>query len=314
MPISSLDFRPPVQWTDFAGPVAATLGDLAQGVVLGGAALLIALTGLMLHAVLSGPRGMRARHWLLGGGVIIPLAAIGALLLYAIVVGAARPVLPPLQPVQIELTGRQWWWEVHYVAADGKTRIALANEMHLPVGRPVVLRLSSADVVHGFWVPALTGKVGLVPGRRGQVRFVAERAGVFRGQCAEYCGTQHAHMGLQVIAEDEEVFRAWLERQSTPATPPVDPLLRQGRDVFLRAGCGGCHTVRGTEAQGQIGPDLTHVGSRRTLAAATLRNDRSTLVEWIAHSQRIKPGNLMPSTQLQQPELLALAAYLESLQ
>jgi cytochrome c oxidase subunit 2 len=315
MTAASLDLGPPAQWADFAGPVAGAITELAHGVVLAGAVLLAALTVLMLHAVLSGPRPVRQRRWLLGGGVILPAAAVGALLLYAFVVGAARPVMPPLEPVQIEVIGRQWWWEVRYTGADGETRIALANEVHVPVGRPVALQLSSADVLHGFWVPALTGKVGMVPGRRRHLSFMADRAGVFRGQCADYCGTQHARMGLQVIAQEEDAFRAWLARQAAPAIPPVDPFLREGRDVFMHAGCSGCHTVRGTEAQGEIGPDLTHVGSRRTLAAGTLANDSSRLAEWIAHSQQIKPGNLMPSmTQLRQRELRALAAYLASLQ
>lgn len=295
---------------------ASALSDPFTRACLAGLGVVVAgVTALAAHAVLTGPRAVQSRWWLIGGGMLLPCAILATLLGHAFATRAAQyPPLPAHGVVQIEVTGRQWWWDVRYVGPDGRP-VALANELRVPVGRPVVLRLGASDVIHRFWVPGLAGPAQMVPGRVTHVRMQSARAGVFRGQCAQYCGVQHALMALHVVAEEEAAFGAWLARQAAPATPPDEPLLREGRDLFLRAGCGGCHTVRGTEARGEIGPDLTHVGSRRTLAAGTLRNHPGALAAWIAHSQRIKPGSLMPSaSQLHPRELGAVAAYLESLE
>jgi cytochrome c oxidase subunit 2 len=297
---------------DPASAAGALTVQFSLAIAAGLALIVLAIIVVAAHAALSGPRRVRPRSWLVIG-LTVPLAVITALTACAFAIGLVQPAASP--PVlDIQVNARQWWWEVRYLGPDGKS-VQLANELHIPVGRAVQLRLTAGDVIHSFWVPALSGKVPMVPGRENRLGLLAERTGVFRGQCAELCGVQHALMALHVVAEEEAAFNVWLAWQSAPAIPPADAQLRAGRDAFMRAGCGGCHTVRGTEAQGEIGPDLTHVSSRRTLAAGTLTNQRGMLGTWIAHSQRIKPGNLMPSAnQLPPDELRALAAYLESLQ
>jgi cytochrome c oxidase subunit II len=277
------------------------------------ATLLAAASLLAIHAVRGCPRTVDTRRWLMCGGLLAPTLVWTVCIAYALAVDKPRTDAT-VPAVQVQLNGRQWWWEVRYIDRDGRA-VTLANELRLPLGEPVAVRLTSSDVVHAFWVPALAGRIEMVPGRVEQLRMTATQAGVHRGQCAQFCGTQHALMALHVVVEEGPAFRAWLARQAEPALPPADASLRQGRDVFLHAGCAGCHTVRGTEARGEIGPDLTHVGSRRALAAGTLRNHLSALSAWVANSQRIKPGSLMPSTgQLRAEDLDALAAYLVSLQ
>jgi cytochrome c oxidase subunit 2 len=296
-----------------AGPL---LDPLLRACLAGALLALLAFAALALYAVLSPPRRVRERTWLVGGGLLLPALALAAFVAYAAVLDQRSGGATPSggDALRIEVEGRQWWWEVRYRSDQGRP-VPVANEIRVPVGRPVVLALSAGDVMHRFWLPAVGSKADMIPGRVNELRLTVNEPGVLRGQCAQYCGTQHALMAFQVVAEEEAAFAAWLQRQAAPAMPPADPTLRRGRDVFLRAGCGGCHTVRGTEATGQVGPDLTHVGSRHTLAAGTLHNHTGALATWIGHSQRIKPGNLMPSqTQLADAELEVLSAYLESLQ
>ena len=189
-----------------------------------------------------------------------------------------------------------------------------ANEIHLPVGTAVELALTSPDVIHSFWVPSLAGKVDMVPGRVNRLALRADRAGVYRGQCAEYCGTQHAQMALLVVVETPQAFAAWLRAEAGAARAPDTPERTRGLDAFHLHGCGGCHTIRGTGALGRHGPDLTHLASRRTLAAGTLANDAATMRAWIAHGHAVKPGNLMPSYRhLDGATLDSLVAYLGSL-
>jgi cytochrome c oxidase subunit 2 len=294
----------------------ALLDPLLRACLVGAGLTLAAVVAVALYAVLSPPQRVPERRWLLGAGLLPPAFALAGFVAYAGVLdqrSRAAGADGVGDALRIELEARQWWWEVRYRSAEGRP-VPTANEIRVPVGRTVVLALTAGDVMHRMWLPALGRKADMIPGRVNELRFSVGAPGVLRGQCAQYCGTQHALMAFQVVAEDAADFTAWLQRQAAPAMPPTDPLLRRGRDVFLRAGCGGCHTVRGTEATGQVGPDLTHVGSRHTLAAGTLRNHAGALAEWIAHSQRIKPGSLMPSqTQLAESELDALAAYVESL-
>ena len=214
----------------------------------------------------------------------------------------------------MEVTGRLWWWELRYLDADGGEIARTANEMHIPVGEPVTLRLISDNVIHSFWVPQLQGKTDMIPGRVNESWIQAGEPGVYRGQCAEFCGVQHSMMAFLAIAEPAEAFDRWLARQAQPAAEPTEPSLVRGRDVFLRAGCGGCHTVRGTPAAGRTGPDLTHIAGRRTLAAATVPNTRGHLAGWISDPQHVKPGNKMPAATLEPGDLHALIAYLESLE
>lgn len=219
----------------------------------------------------------------------------------------------PARPVTIRITGNQWWWEVRYESPEPSRTLQSANEIHIPVGTPVRLKLESTDVIHSFWVPSLAGKEDLVPGRHNELTLLAERPGIYRGQCAEFCGLQHAHMAVLVIAEPQEEFQAWWDRQLAQAPePPTEEAVR-GRTTFLSGSCILCHTVRGTSAGGKSGPDLTHVGSRRTIAAGILPMTRDALATWIADPQGTKPGANMPVSDINAGEIKDVAAYLESL-
>ena len=213
----------------------------------------------------------------------------------------------------IDVTGHQWWWDVSYGDPTHSRRVRTANEIHIPTGRPVLVKLSSVDVIHSFWVPNLSGKKDMVPGHRNAVWFQADTPGVYRGQCAEFCGHQHANMAFLVVAQPPEEFAAWYERQLREAPPPTDSITRRGQEVFLSAPCVMCHQIQGTSANGHVGPNLTHLASRRTIAAGTLPNTRGNLAGWILDPQRIKPGSHMPPTELGAQDLDALLAYLETL-
>lgn len=226
---------------------------------------------------------------------------------------ASRQLPPASDVLRIEVRGLQWWWEVRYPPAGGASGFVTANEIHVPVGRPVLIELTSADVIHSFWVPSLAGKLDMIPGRVNELRFAALRPGIYRGQCAEFCGVQHAHMGLVVIAEEEGEFAAWRAAQTGDAPAPANPEAARGREVFLATPCAACHTVRGTPAVGRLGPDLTHLASRRTIAAGLLETTRGALAAWIADPQTLKPGNNMPRVTLKPDELRALSAYLAGL-
>jgi len=209
--------------------------------------------------------------------------------------------------------GHQWWWEVKYQDPIPGRIVTTANEIHVPAGRPVLLQLSSVDVIHSFWVPSLHGKRDLIPGHPSSLWIEADRPGTYRGFCAEFCGHQHAHMGLLVIADSPDRYAAWYAAQLETPPPPVDPLAQRGRQVVESAPCALCHTVQGSQASASLGPDLTHLGSRRTLAAATLPNTPENLGRWIVDPQTIKPGNPMPANRLSAEDLRAAVAYLESL-
>jgi cytochrome c oxidase subunit II len=244
-----------------------------------------------------------------GATVAILLVFLG----YDLVVGRTISGVPRKQPLTIEVIGRQWWWEVHYADTSAQGRITTANEIHIPVGQPVVFVLSSHDVIHSLWVPNLGGKKDLVPGRVQTVWFQADTPGVYRGQCAEFCGMQHAKMGLLVIAEPLERYTQWANQQRQPASPPSDSVSARGQQVFLSSTCVMCHAVSGTRAGSSAGPDLTHLASRHTIAASTLPNTRGNLAGWIVDPQRIKPGANMPPNSLPPAELDALLTYLQSL-
>ncbi|HEY0435197.1 MAG TPA: cytochrome c oxidase subunit II, partial [Phenylobacterium sp.] len=217
------------------------------------------------------------------------------------------------EALTIQLTGHQWWWEVTYQDPQPARTLTTANEIHIPVGRPVKVTLMSGDVIHSFWVPNLTGKTDLIPGQNNQIMLLADRPGPYRGQCAEFCGPQHAHMALLVVADPPDAFQAWWDGQLRPADPPADPLRQRGRQVLESQPCVMCHTVRGTQAAGKVAPDLTHLASRRTLAAGTLPNNRGNLAAWIVDPQTIKPGAQMPTMTIPPSDLQALLAYLEGL-
>jgi cytochrome c oxidase subunit 2 len=227
---------------------------------------------------------------------------------------AGRALATPRRAAwEIELIGHRWWWEVRYLSPALDRRVTTANEIHIPAGVSVLVRLASQDVIHSLWVPDLNGKRDLIPGKRTSLWLDADSAGVYRGQCAEFCGQEHAKMALLVVADKPGDFDRWYAGQLAEAATPADSLTVQGRQVFLTYACALCHTVRGTPAAASIGPDLTHLASRRTIGAGLLRNTRGNLAGWVLDAQSIKPGVDMPPNQLEPDELQALLAYLGSL-
>jgi cytochrome c oxidase subunit 2 len=227
--------------------------------------------------------------------------------------GISAPVNSPKDLV-VEVTAAQWWWQIRYLSDDASAIVTTANEIHLPVGRRVLIRGSSNDVIHSFWVPSLQGKRDLFPQHMTSEWLKADRPGRFRGQCAEFCGLQHAHMAFWVVAEPDAQFQAWMRQQLQPAVEPQDDQKRRGRKVFMDSACVLCHTIRGTEASGLVGPDLTHMGSRLSLAAGALPNNKGNLAGWIADPQNIKPGTHMATVPLHAEDIQPLIDYLESLQ
>lgn len=296
------------------GPVARALAETWWILLIGASAIFVLVMALVLYAVLRAPErrhSLRGNWLIVAGGMILPVTVLSALLVYAVRVSDSVQAAPSAA-LRIEVVGHQWWWEVRY---PGQRDAVTANEIHIPAGRAVVIELQSADVIHSFWVPSLAGKIDVLPEQRNRVVLQADRPGVYRGQCAEFCGAQHARMALLVIAQPPEEFAAWLTRQAAPAREPTTPAQARGRAAFLQHDCINCHTVRGTTADGRQAPDLTHVGGRRTLAALTLSNTRANLFDWITDSQAIKPGNAMPSFRHVGGAARAdIAAFLESLE
>ena len=250
-------------------------------------------------------------------GVAIGVAATVAILIafffYDLRTGSALSGPPTRNPLTIEITGHQWWWEVTYADTSPHGRFTTANEIHVPVGQPVLFKLASRDVIHSIWVPNLAGKKDLTPGYVQTVWFQADTAGVYRGQCAEFCGHQHAKMALYIIAEPREKYEAWVRHAQQPAPEPADPAAKRGQEVFLTSSCAMCHAIEGTSAGSNAGPNLSGIGSRRTIAAGTLPNTRGNLAGWIVDPQRVKPGNHMPPNALEAKDLDALLTYLQSL-
>jgi cytochrome c oxidase subunit 2 len=213
----------------------------------------------------------------------------------------------------IKVRGLQWWWGVEYFGSSPDQRFQTANEIHVPVGRNVRLQLEGIDVIHSFWVPSLAGKQDLVPGRPNELMIRAERAGTYRGQCAEFCGLQHAHMAFFVVAEEQPLFDEWVRLQLENAATSSDAEVTAGQQAFLSKQCAACHTIRGTSASGTTGPDLTHVGSRKYIGAGLFETTRGSLAAWIADPQTLKPGNNMPMVPLSSDELRQVSAYMASL-
>lgn len=244
------------------------------------------------------------------GGVVIPVVVLSVLWVLTLTGMSAlsQRVRPAAMSVQV--IGHQFWWEVRYPEHG----IVTANDVHIPAGRPVEVELTTVDVIHSFWIPQLTGKTDLISGRTNRMWLQADRPGVYRGQCAEYCGLQHANMIFYVVADPPDAFQEWLDRERQPASTPSDVLAQQGQQVFLSSACVGCHSVLGTEASGDVGPDLTHFGSRISIGAGAVTNTPQNLARWIIDSQSIKPGNAMPPVPLSPEELRAVVAYLESLE
>jgi cytochrome c oxidase subunit II len=297
-----------------AGRDAAQIEHLFIVMTVGALIIWAAVVGIAVYVIrVREPHGPRAANLLIiGGGVALPAVVLGALIAYGL------PLLPDvLAPpsggdVSIQVTAKQWWWRVQYTTPAGT--IETANEVRLPVGQRIDVRLVSPDVIHSFWVPALSGKMDMIPGRSTRLALEPTRTGVFEGVCAEYCGASHAHMAFSVVVMEPGDFRTWLEAQARAAIPPADAVAARGQIAFAAHGCTACHTVRGTGAAGRLGPDLTHVASRLRIAAGTLPNEPSALIRWITEADRIKPGVHMPAFRaLEADDVAALAAYLGSL-
>jgi len=292
-----------------------------------GAAVFLLVVVLLIAALLRGRRATDAttpesisgdvgRRWVIWGGIALPLVILG------VVFGSSVSTLAALQDprgpaaVHVRVVGRRWWWDVSYPDQG----IATPNELHLPVGVPVQLQLESADVIHSLWVPELHGKMDLIPTRVNYLTLQADQEGVYRGECAEFCGLQHAHMDFMVVAESESAFNSWLVAQQRPAATPANPQGTRGQQVFLSAGCVFCHSLRGLDEKSidrsavDLGPDLTHLSSRLTIAGGTLTRNTGNLAGWIVDSQHVKPGNLMPNQMLNSEDLQSLLAYLSTLQ
>jgi cytochrome c oxidase subunit 2 len=272
------------------------------------AALLLALIRGRRKTKAGGVTATAAVSMATGATVLILIGLLAA----SIVAGRGVAAVPR-SSMHVLVTGRQWWWQVEYEDPDPSRRITSANEINVPVGVPVILRLHSSDVIHSFWVPSLNGKRDLIPGRDGEIAIEASRPGLFRGQCAELCGVQHAKMALWVNALSAADYARWADSARQPAPPPATPRQWKGQAIFLRSPCPLCHNVAGTDAGGKTGPDLTHFASRRSIAAGSLPNTRQNLALWILDPQRVKPGSQMPPTPLQEPDLEELLDYLESL-
>ncbi|RIJ05157.1 cytochrome c oxidase subunit II [Achromobacter sp. K91] len=298
---------------DPRGEDSARIAEIGWVLYLGAALIFLAaavVLGLAMYGSAPMRRALGRPALIVVAGVAFPVAVLTALLAYALQAAAAM-ARGPDTAIRIEVAGELWWWRVRYRDETGALLFETANDIRIPVGAPVEILLSSANVIHSFWVPALAGKLDLVPGRVNRLRLMAREPGAFRGVCAEYCGAQHAKMQFDVQALPPADFSAWLAAQRAPAAEPP-ATLQAGAAVFQRD-CAQCHAVRGTRAAGSLGPDLTHVATRPRLAGA-ISNDAGALAGWIAGSQHIKPGNLMPAFgHLSGEELRAVAGYLGSL-
>jgi len=305
-----------------AGPQAERISDLTWYLTITGSAVFLVVLGFLAYAVrrgrrrtesAEGPEADRAMARWVGGAVGVTTLILLTTLVYNFATGRALADFADPDALTIRVTGHQWWWDVQYVDRAPSRRLTTANEIHVPVGRRIRLEVQSRDVIHSFWAPNLHGKVDVIPGYGGSTAFRADRPGVYHGRCAEFCGLQHARMDFLVIAEPEEQFAAWFEAQLKSSAPPGDAVQQKGQQVFLSKGCPLCHAVRGTQANSRVGPDLTHLASRRTIAAGTLPNTRGHLGGWVLDPQKIKPGAKMPPNPLAADELHALLGYLQSL-
>lgn len=297
-------------------PEAQSVVVLSWILFIGAAVIFVAVMALLAWAVLSRGRRppVKPTTIIMAGGFIFPAVTLLALLTYGVTLSARLTSAPAEEPLRIHVTGHMWWWEVFYEGPGGEP-IETANELRLPLGRPVAVTVTTGDVIHSFWIPNLTGKIDMIPGRVNEITFTPAEPGIMRGQCAEFCGQQHAKMAFYAVVLPPEEFEAWLASQAGPAREPITEELEAGRAAFIEQGCGACHAVRGLPgAAGDIGPDLTHVGSR-LLIAGWLEGSVGNFGGWIASAQHIKPGNRMPSfDQLDGPSLRAMAVWLESLE
>jgi len=282
---------------------------LIGSVVVFGVVLLLIVLALLRRRAASTTDDRRAVGLVFAGGITAPILVLSLLFVLVLrTLPATSAPKPGRTRLTVEVVGKQWFWEVRYPGTNAVT----ANEIHIPAGTPVLLRVRSADVIHSFWVPRLNRKIDVVPGKVNEIELRADKPGSYRGQCAEFCGLQHANMAFLVYAERPDAFRRWLAREARPRVAPAATQSERGERVFLTA-CAGCHAIRGTPATGELGPDLTHLASRTTLAAVTIPNSKGYLGAWVLDPQHVKPGNKMPALRLADDDFAALLVYLESL-
>ena len=278
------------------------------------AGVYVIVAGFIVFAIVRGRRRSASESrvaestFIWWGGVIIPVVILGVLAV-ATVSAASELRKPSATPLRVEVVGKRWWWEVTYPDSG----VVTANEIHLPAGRPVEIGLDSDNVIHSFWVPELAGKEDTIPGQHNTLRFTPNTVGTYRGQCAEYCGLEHGLMAFLVVVDPPDQFDRWIARRNIPAALPTDERAARGELVFMRESCAGCHTVKGTQATGKVGPDLSDFGSRKWIGSVTVPNNTANLSAWIANAQTIKPGALMPPIALDARDLSDVVAYLQSL-
>jgi cytochrome c oxidase subunit II len=309
------------------GPQARNIARLGWFVLITFSVVTIVMWALVFW-VAARRRGTLAEHapydapsdkrWIVVGGFLIPTIILGTIFVMTLNSMKAFPMGDHEMhagPPMITITGHQWWWEIEYQFGESVSgHVVDANELRIPAGRPVDIRLRTHDVIHSFWVPQLHGKVDLVPGFDNRIRIQADQTGLYRGECAEYCGPQHAHMILLVDVLPPAEFDAWLARERQPAAPPADAFAARGQQMFMSSACVLCHTIRGTGAHGLVGPDLTHFGGRRGIAANSYPNRTGFLEGWVTHAQTMKPNAQMPDiTAFTGEDLRAIVAYLEGL-
>ena len=303
------------------GLMARRILPLTQGLLIVSAVVVIIIAALVLIAIFRRAHGGsvaatpltegEAGGWISIGVGLSTIVLIGLVVWTSVTM--ARIANPPSKPaLSIEVRGHQWWWEFAYLNDDPSKTFVTANEIHIPVGKPVRFALKSEDVIHTFWVPSLGGKIQMIPGQTNLTWLEADRPGVYRGQCSQYCGQQHAHMIFAVFADPPDAFEAWRKAQLSAASQPASADARLGEQRFIQH-CGACHTVRGTPADGHVGPDLTHLMSRTTIAGGELPNNPGFLSGWIANPQSLKPGSLMPDPGLSGPELASIRSFLVTL-
>lgn len=303
---------------DTAGPHAEHIGRLFWIFVAVAAVVYTVVMGFLVHALRrkriegQAPRDSAVALRLIGGAIGVTALVLVGLALSDFLAGRALVRAAP-EAMRVRITAHQWWWEIEYLDAVPSQQIRTANELHIPVGRPVALELLSNDVIHSFWVPSLNGKKDLIPGYATSLQLQASRSGVYRGECAEFCGFQHSNMSVTVHAQEPASFAQWQDSQRRPAPEPPDAIAARGRDIFMTSTCAQCHAVQGTDASATLGPDLTHVASRQSIAAGTLPNNPEAMAAWIRDPPRHKPGTRMPASQLSGEELGALVAWLGSL-
>ena len=314
----------PMSYLRTFGPAGNPATQLGHGLGIVSIVVIIVIAVLLLAAIVRRrARPASARELTVArdeGGVSWIYIGVGISTVVLIVCAgwtmftvAAVAMPAAAQDLTLQVTASQWWWGVRYVDRDPSRIFDAANEIHIPVRTPVRLQLDSPDVIHSFWIPRLAGKTDVIPGLNNVMWLQADEPGVYRGQCGEFCGVQHAHMAMYVIADTAADYQAWAARQLADAPAPATDITRRGQQTFV-ANCGACHRVRGTAAGGILGPDLTHLMSRRTIAAGLLPNSPGNLSAWIADAQALKPGTRMPTLALSGNDLHAVVAYLETLQ